>query len=480
MVGSVAHQPSLFYAAFEHQATLIKDDLLEPIDELLDDPALVDLVRQALARRCPQSHRTGRKGMAPDRLLRCCALRHIKQWSLRDLEREVRCSLLYRHFTRYDQESIPDFSTLSRNFALLDPETTRQIHLRLVARARQERVATGQKLRTDTTVVETNVHHPTDSNLLGDGIRVLTRSLKRIADECQTSAATVVDHGRAAKRRILEIHRAARSFTDASKARFQDSYGKLVSITAAVVRQAEKAAEDLASGKLAVTGSVAKILGDESALRHFVPLVKSVIAQTKARIFGGDTHVAGKVLSLFEVHTQVIRKGKAHKPTEFGRLVRIDEVENGIVSNYDVAQGNPSDEEQFIPAVSQHRAIFGRPPKMATADRGYSSARNVREATAQGVGRVVLPARGRLSRVRARLQKQRWFRRALRWRGGIESRIATLKHRFAMARAGYKGEQGFNRSVGWSVISNNLVSIARVVTRRRRKAKSNAASAAGN
>jgi IS5 family transposase len=471
MVGSVEHQPSLFYAAFERQAALIKDDLLEPVDQLLDDPSLVQLVRQALAGRRQHSRRTGRKGMAPDRLLRCCALKHIKQWSLRDLEREIRSSLLYRHFTRYDQEPIPDFSTLSRNFALLDPETTRQIHLRIVSRAQRQRIAAGRKLRSDTTVVETNVHHPTDSSLLGDGIRVLTRSLKRIAAECRPGALAIVDHARSAQRRILEIHRAARTFTDGGKARLQSSYSKLVSLARGVVRQSEKTVDDLATGKLAICGSGIKVLGLEALLRHFVPLVKKVVAQTKARVFGGNTHVVGKVLSLFEEHTQVIRKGKAHKPNEFGRLVRIDEVDNGIVSNYEVAEGNPSDEQQFLPAVSQHRAIFGRPPRMATADRGYSSARNEREAHAQGVEQVVLPARGKLPHKRARLQKQRWFRRGLRWRGGIESRIATLKHRFGMVRATYKGEHGFKRAVGWAVITNNLVSIARVLVRRRRKAK---------
>ncbi len=474
MIGSVEHQPSLYYAAFERQAALIKDDLLQPVDELLDDPALVDLVRQALARRHARSSQTGRKSIAPDRLLRCCALQHIKGWSLRDLEREVRSSLLYRHFTRFDQDPIPDYSTFSRNFAAMDSETTWQIHARVVARSRRERVAAGRKLRTDTTVVETNVHYPTDSTLLGDGIRVLTRSLKRIAQECQAGTTQIVDHARSAQRRILEIHRAAKSFTEESRTRLQGSYRKLVSIARGVVHQAERVSSDLLSGKLAITGSGPRILGEEIRLRHFVPLVEKVITQTKARVFGGDTHVAGKVLSLFEEHTQVIRKGKAHKPTEFGRLVRIDEVENGIVSHYEVAEGNPADEQQFLPAVSQHRILFGRAPRMATGDRGYTSARNEREATAQGVERVVLPARGRLSRARALLQKQRWFRRALRWRGGIEARIGTLKHRFGMERAGYKGESGFKRSVGWSVITNNLVSIARVLSRRRRKVEDHA------
>jgi IS5 family transposase len=468
MLVGTTHQSSLFYFAFDREAALIKDDLLEPIDRLLDDGDLIELVREAQAKRAPAARTMGRKTIAPDRLLRCCALKHIKNWSFRELERELRGSLVYRHFTRFDEQRIPDFCTFSRNFAVLGPDVTRQIHDRIVRLAHHADVAPGKKLRTDTTVVETNVHYPTDSTLLQDGIRVLTRAVKHIAAECAGDAA-IVDHRRAAQRRVLEIHRAARSFTEASRERFEESYRKLVGLTGSVVRRAEKVSADLESGKLPVVGSAIRVLAAEGAIRHFAPLVQKVIAQTKARIFKGDTHVAGKVLSLFEEHTVPIRKGKAHKPTEFGRLVRIDEVENGIVSAYDVEQGNPADVDAWLPALDEHKRLFGQAPKEATADRGYFSAKNEREAKERGVKHVVLPARGRLSQARAALQKQRWFRRLLRWRSGVEPRIANLKHRFGMERASYKGEAGFTRFVGWSVISQNLVSIARAKTRREAK-----------
>src|SRR6266540_37723 len=254
MVGSLQHQPSLFYAAFERQASLIKDDLLDPIDVLLDDRELIDVVAQALARRYPRSSTTGRDGIAPDRLLRCCVLKHIKGWSLRELEREVRCSLVYRRFTRFDQERIPTYSTFSRSFAALGPETTRRIHEAIVKCAQRRGVASGRKLRTDTTVVETNIHHPQDSTLLADGIRVLTRSLKRIAKECEGGPLKVVEHARSTQRRILEIHRAARTFTDGGKARLVASYHKLVGLAQRTVRQAERACADIVSGKLPVSG----------------------------------------------------------------------------------------------------------------------------------------------------------------------------------------------------------------------------------
>jgi IS5 family transposase len=268
------------------------------------------------------------------------------------------------------------------------------------------------------------------------------------------------------KYRLLEISRAAKSKTDDGKQRLKQSYGKLLALTRRVTGQASKLLEQLSSEQLPVVGDMRKVIAQQSSLRHYLPLVKRVIAQTKQRLFGGNVHVADKVLSLFETHTQVIRKGKAHKPNEFGRLVRIDEVEGGIVSNYDVVPGNQADTDSFVPAIDEHIGTFGRAPNLVTADRGYFSADNENKARKLGVKKVAVPARGRLSNKRTELQKQRWFRRAMAWRAVIEGRIGTLKHRFGMLRAAYKGEAGFERYVGGCVIANNLVSIARRRLRR--------------
>jgi IS5 family transposase len=410
------------------QAALLKDDLLDPVDQLLDDPALLGLVQQCLAARFPASARTGRPG---------------------------------------DAEATPDFTTFSRTFALLSPQVTEQIHQRVVGLAREQGVAQGRKLRTDTSVVESNVHYPTDSSLLGDGIRVLSRSLVRIAAECKDGALEVVHHGRAVKHRLLEISRAAKSLTEANQQRMRDSYQKLVQLTRGVVRQASEVVQRWGTGRLKVVGKLLRVEAQIGQLRHFVPWVEKVIKQTKERVWGGNCHVQGKVLSLFEPHTEVIRKGKAHKPNEFGRLVRIDEVENGIVSGYQVLEGNPDDHTAWMPALEHHQACFGRAPEMATGDRGFFSAKNERAAQELGVKKVALPARGPLSIKRVKQQRQRWFRRALRWRAGCEATISTLKHPFSMLRATYKRDPGFQRYVGWCVITKNLFSIARYQKRRR-------------
>jgi transposase, IS5 family len=278
MIASSSHQAWLFDSPLARQAALLKDDLLDPVDQLLDDPALVDWVRQCLAECSPGSTRTGRTGMAPDRLLRGCVMKHLKGWSFRDLEPELRSNLVYRRFTHFDADITPDFSVFSRSFALLTPAVTAEIHHRVVSLACGQGVAQGQKLRTDTTCVESDVHYPTDSSLLGDGIRMLSGSLQRIAGECKSGALKVVDQGRAVKHRLLEISRAAKSLTEGNQKRMRDSYQKLMGLTRRVVRQAGEVVQQAAKGGLKVVGNLWRVEAQVGQLRSFLPLVEKVIA----------------------------------------------------------------------------------------------------------------------------------------------------------------------------------------------------------
>jgi IS5 family transposase len=473
MIGNTNRQASLFFFAFAKEVSAIKDVTLDEIDLLLQDEELLGLCSEKLGGRRLRSKDFGRPGIAPDRLLRCVVLKHFKCWSLRELEYELRHSLLYRRFTRFFEDPIPDYSSFSPTFALFGPEGTRQIHQRVIQKALTLKLALGRKLRVDTTAVETNIHYPTDSSLLADSLRVMTRALKRIAAGCAGNSLKVIDHARAAKYRVLEICRAAKSFTETSRARLKDSYRKLLGLTRQVRRQAGKALEELKAQNLkAEAGNLLTVLVAEAQLRHYLPLVDKVIAQTQARIFEGQTRHVDKILSLFEEHTAIIRKGKPDKPTEFGRLVRLDEVENGVISGYAIAQGNPADQQQWVPALQHHRDIFGRVPNLAAADRGFWSSKNEKAALDMGIKRVVLPATGRLSAKRAVHQKQRWFRQGQGWRAGCEPRISTLKHQFGMKRAWYKGDAGFQRYVGWCIIAQDLVAIARSGRRAQSKCRS--------
>jgi len=462
VIGKTVRQASLFAFAFFKEAASIREPMLDAVDRLLEDRALLALSSEALASRAPGSGKVGREGIAPDRLLRCAVLKHLKGWSYRQLHRELRASLLYRRFTRFYEDPIPDFSTLCRAFALFGKEGTEQIHQRIVQQATEAVMIAGKKLRTDTTAVETNIHHPTDSSLLADSLRVMSRSLHRIVQGCQESEFRVVNHARAAKHRVLEIGRAARTFTQAGQEHLKQSYKKLIGLTTKVRTQADAVLMALKDHQLvARPETFFRVMAAEDSLKHYLPLVQRVINQSEARIFQAQTRHPDKILSLFEPHSVVIRKGKAHKPNEFGRLVRIDEVENGLISNYAIAPGNLCDQQQWVPALEAHLELFGQAPQLAAADRGFWNSANEKAATQMGVKQVVLPGCGRLSSARAARQRQRWFRRGQGWRAGIEARVSTLKHRFGMQRAFYKGQIGFERHVGWCIIAHNLVAMSR-------------------
>ena len=186
--------------------------------------------------------------------------------------------------------------------------------------------------------------------------------------------------------------------------------------------------------------------------------------QTKARIFAGDTRSAGKLVSLFEPSTEVIRKSKTGKPTEFGKLVKLQEAENQIVIDYEVYARRPNDVDLLIPAVEIHRGKLGRTPRLIAGDAAFYSAKNEAAATAMGVKRVCVPNRSTKSVKRKREQKKRWFREGQRWRTGSEGRISVAKRRHGLNRSRYRGDAGMQRWVGLGVIADNLINIGSAKT----------------
>jgi IS5 family transposase len=194
-----------------------------------------------------------------------------------------------------------------------------------------------------------------------------------------------------------------------------------------------------------------------------LPRVRQVIRQTKVRILGGDTHSEEKIFSIFEPSTEIIRKGKAGKPNEFGKMVKVQEAENQIVTSFEVYDRRPGDSSFLIPAIETHEQRTGRKPDLASADAGFFSAKNEAEAKRLGVKRVSIPNRSTKSAERRRHQKQRWFRKGQRWRTGCEGRISVLKRRHGLNRCRYKGEEGMKRYVGLGIIADNLINIGRAL-----------------
>jgi IS5 family transposase len=187
--------------------------------------------------------------------------------------------------------------------------------------------------------------------------------------------------------------------------------------------------------------------------------------QTRARILRGETRSDGKLVSLFEPATEIIRKGKAGKPTEFGKMIKLQEAENQIVTDYEVYDRRPNDADLLIAAVETHHARLGRFPRLVAADAAFFSAKNEATAKAMGVKRVCIPNRSTKSSERRREQKKRWFRQGQTWRTGCEGRISVVKRRHGLNRCRYKGNAGMQRWVGLGVIADNLINIGRAMAK---------------
>ena len=425
------------------------------------DEAMVSAVHQALVQRHPQSRRRGRPGFPAEVVLRLLVLKHIRNWSYAVLEREVRANLVYRDFTRVGAAKMPDAKTIGRWGVAIGPTVIHQIHDRIVQIARTHDVVQGRRMRVDTTVVENNIHYPTDSSLLGDGVRVLTRIMRKIAKLTGQAGAKLRDRGRGVGLRLLEIARAARGKAPPSQAKMKLAYGRLLNATGRVVGQAKRFSKEITTGVKCslVPARQAVLEGHRQLLDQMLPRVQQVIRQTKARIFHGDSRSEGKIVSLFEPSAEVIRKGKASKPTEFGKLVKLQEAENQIIVDYEVFARRPSDMDLLLPAIDVHQAKLGRVPRLVAADAGFYSAKNEAAAKAKGVKRVCIPNRSSKSAARKREQKKRWFRNGQRWRTGCEGRISVSKRRHGLNRCRYRGEDGMQRWVGLGVIADNVINI---------------------
>jgi len=439
------------------------EPVLAQMGVLLNDDVLFQQVRGDLAQRFPRTETDGRPSTPVEVVLRMLVVKHLYGWSYEQTEQWVNDSLVLRQFCRVYLETVPDDTTLIRWANLIQPETLHRLLDHVVQLARSLQVTRGRKLRTDGTVVETNIHHPTDSTLLGDGVRVLSRTLKRaqgiLREASHLGCEAFRDRRRSARRQVRRITEAARRRGRQAGQTMQQAYRQLLRTTQAMVKQAQAVCATLQQQG----NQKADRLYD--TLAHYLPLVEQVIQQTARRVLEGEAvPAAEKVLSLFEPHTAIIRKGKAQRPTEFGRMVWLDEVEGGLISRYEVLAGNPADAEQLKPSLAHHLEVFRGPPRLLTGDRSLHSAENEQYARSQGVKQVALPKPGAKSPQRQAYEKQPWFRLARRWRSGIEGRISLLKRRHQLRRCLYHGELGMERWVGWGVIAHNLWGIAKATS----------------
>lgn len=432
------------------------DPELQQIDHLLDDDTLFQSVKNDLSKRHPQTLHRGRRSTPVEVIVRMLLLKHLYAWSYEDTEHFVKDSLSLRQFCRVYLEKVPDDTVLIRWVQLITEPTLRALHEHLVREAVQRKMTRSRKLRVDTTVVETNIHYPTDSSLLQDSVRVLSGITKKVDDLAEAAGVHVRDFSRSAKRRALNILKFTKGRNDDAKKAVKRAYQELCEIAQRAVHQAkhlEKALKDSTSRK-------AKQFVERCA--SVIPTVEKVISQTRKRIVRNEeVPAAEKVVSLHEPTTAILRRGKRAKPTEFGHMVKLQEIDGGIISDIEVLLASSSDSDLLIPSVEKHIEQFGHPPTHLAADRGFFSTENEESVKQLHVKYIGLPAKGKLSPDRKKHERRRWFKRLHRFRVAIEAKISLLKRRFGLRRSLYKGDAGFLRWVYLGAIACNATVIAR-------------------
>ncbi len=370
-------------------------------------------------------------------------------WSYAQTEFFVNDSLVLRQFCRVYLEKVPDDTTLIRWANTIGPATVEQLNDRVVQLARSLKVTRGRKLRVDATAVETNIHFPTDSGLIGDGVRIVSRLLRRAKAALGEAASGLKEAFRSRVRAVCkpsqQLHRIARRRNQQGREALKAAYRRPVATAKRTGAQGKRVLDAL---QRLSKDPKARRLADR--LGQVLPQLKQGIRRAERRVpEEGPVPSGEKLMSLFEPHTQVIPRSKAGAAVEFGRKVRLDEVEGGIITGFAVLERGGGRDRPCLPeSLADRRLQFGRAPDLLAGDRGISSAANEQLARGAGVKDVALPHVGKASPERQAQENGRRFRQGYRFRAGIEGRIHAPKRDRGLKRGRYHGEPGV-WSVGW-------------------------------
>ena len=434
-------QPSVFQAP---EVVHPVAEELERASTWLDEyPELLDTVSSCVG----GSFACGRRGLTCETILRCAVLKHLMGYSYRALEFALHDSATMQRFARVDPHEVPKKSALHAGIKAIDAEAWRSIEGVLLQDAKLQGVESGIQVRIDSTVTDTNILEPSDSRLLYDGVRVLTRLLRQARGHLP--GVSFCDHCGAAKRREQEIRsgRGAR--------RRAAIYRRLLRLVAQTVTYAAAArarvccvTEPWAESWCAEVGAC-------------LELVARVVDQTKRRVFDGETVPASeKVVSLFEPHTDIIVKGG--RAIEYGHKINLSTGRSGLVLDVVVEAGNPADSTRCLPMLRRHVELYGEPPQRAAFDGGYASRTNLADAKKLGVEHVVFHKKRGLEQTD--MTPSAWIYGQLkRFRAGAEAAISYLKRCFGLDRCTWSGWEQFQAYVHSAVFAHNLMRLVRLL-----------------
>ena len=417
---------------------------LERASEWLDQhPELLDTISGCVA----GSSSCGRQGLTCETILRCAVVKHLMGYSYRELEFALLDSATMQHFARVDPFRVPRKSALQSAISSIDADAWRSINGVLLEDAKVQGIEPGTQVRIDSTVTETDILEPADSRLLYDGVRVLTRLLRRGRERVTT--LRFHDHCRAAKRREQEIHSAR------GAQRREVIYRRLLRLVARTIAYAAAAEAEVSN----VTEPWAESWC--ANVRVYRELLERVVEQTRRRVLDGETVPASdKVVSLFEPHTDIIRKGG--RTTHYGHKINLSTGRSALVLDVVVEEGNPADSDRCLPMLRRHVKNYGEPPQRVAFDGGYASRANLADAKELGVEHVMFHKKRGLQQ--ADMTPSAWIYGQLkRFRAGLEAGISYLKRCFGLDLCNWRGWEHFQAYVHSAVFAHNLVRLSRLL-----------------
>jgi len=440
---------------FHYTRTSAKEQW-EKISEILDaNPQIARQVWDDLNRTRDgrPKRNTGARGMTADQVLRFALVKMREELSYRDLADRVDDSIVLREFCRMPFGKIPAFTTVQENIKKLGPQTFVKINEAVIEYAVEMKIEDGKRVRIDSTAVEANIHHPTDVRQLWDSVRVLTRILRRVETEFERLRGRFSDHTRVAKKLLYKINNARGEHNR------RPLYRRLIATAQKTVAYAEQAIAELAphGGETFEEFLVATEL--RNALEEVVPLARRVIEQSTRRVLKGENVPAEeKILSIFEPHTDIIKKGQ--REIVYGHKIFLAGGKSNLILDCVVQTGNPADSQQFIPALERHLERFGNAPNDVAADGGFTSKDNGRNARELGVKNVAFSAlKG--NTLADLVQSTRLYKDLRKWRAGIEAIISAAKRAFGLDRCTWRGYESFQAYVHLAVLAFNLQTLAR-------------------
>lgn len=429
---------------------------LEKISELLDTQK--DLYERATRDLVGDRRRDrGRRGMTGEQVLRIGLLYMIFELTYEELAFHLDDSSAFRFFSPLPFGQPIRVSTLKNNLKRISEETWEAVNQHLVECACSRSIEKGRVIRTDCTVVETNIHEPTDSSLLWDCVRVLTRIMRRVRERFPEVAWRFHDHTRKAKKYAHQI--AYPPHKESKRKQREQLYPKLVEVAG---RVREYALAVLAKLKTVTPNGImdAAFIGSaEHELREFIRSTETVLDQTRRRVIEGEKVPASeKIVSIFEKHTDIIIK--KNREVLFGHKICLTGGRSSMILDVVIESGNPADSSMVERTIQRQTDLFGRPPKQACFDGGFASQENLQFAQNAGVEDVVFHKKCGLEE--SDMAKSKWvFRKLRKFRAGIEGCISTLKRAFKMGRCTWRGKGRFKSFIRASIAAFNAVTLAR-------------------